>query len=156
MNVKRATSNVQLSSSFARPLRRTRRRPGLVRLRQGFRLRHSYDATSRRDGLARRVAVSVFAEPSTRRIPGRNAKEMCHSTKRTHRFFDGKVGLSDWGTMGSDGRNPGISVGSFWKTNPPGGGLLRCCDGFWFVFGCFVGCSERHVRARGLQRREFI
>src|SRR6266478_3743738 len=52
----------------------------------------------------------------------------CVFTKRTHRFGDGKVGLSNWGTMGSDGKNLGISVGSFSKTNPPGGvfgGMLR-------------------------------
>jgi len=30
---------------------------------------------------------SVFVKPSARRVPGRSANEMCHTTKRTHRFL---------------------------------------------------------------------
>jgi hypothetical protein len=44
---------------------------------------------------------------------------------------DGKQGLSDWGTMGNDGRSLEISVGSFWKTNPPGGGFGGLLMDFW-------------------------
>ena len=57
----------------------------------------------------------------TKAFPKAKGGPIYVSAKRTHRFGVGKVGLSDWGTMGSDGKNLGISVGSFWKTNPPGG-----------------------------------
>src|SRR5207302_5561232 len=43
----------------------------------------------------------------------------------------------NWGTMGSDGKNLGISVGSFSKTNPPGGGFRGVLRGFDRVLGWF-------------------
>ena len=86
------------------------------------------DVLVRQDG-ARPLLLGRFQTPGTdarQRVPTKafpKAKggPIYVSAKRTHRFLDGKVGLSNWGTIGSDGKNFGISVGSFSKTNPPGG-----------------------------------
>ena len=43
------------------------------------------------------------------------------SAKRTHRFLIEKNRLSNCGANRSGKINPGFSVGSFWKTNPPEG-----------------------------------
>ena len=59
------------------------------------------------------------------------AKKMCHTTKRTHRFWQRKHGLSDCEASRSDGNFGRLSVGSFWKTNPPG----ECSSlGFGLIF----------------------
>src|ERR1022692_1474156 len=60
------------------------------------------------------------------------AKEMRHTTKRTHRFWQRKHGLSDCESNRSDRNFNQFSVGSFWKTNPP--------------TGCFFGFFGRFVR----------
>ena len=68
-----------------------------------------------------RSLSAVALRAMARRAPVRSAKETCHSTKRTHRFFDGKLHLSISDTMGYTIKFYGKSVGSFWETNPPGG-----------------------------------
>ena len=47
------------------------------------------------------------------------------STKRTHRFRDEKHGLSSTERRSYVGKISGKTVGSFWKTNPPG---VAFCD----------------------------
>ena len=67
------------------------------------------------------VRVRLREAATARRFPVRNAKEMCHSTKRTHRFCLGKQGLSNSVPKGYTIKCCWKTVGSFWKTNPPGG-----------------------------------
>ena len=52
------------------------------------------------------------------------AKQTCHSTKRTHRFAIENMNLSIWIAMSCAAEERRFSVGSFWKTNPPEGGIL--------------------------------
>ena len=84
--------------------------------------RACFARTPRRPGNAAMRSLSAVAlRAMARRAPVRSAKETCHSTKRTHRFFDGKLHLSISDTMGYTIKFYGKSVGSFWETNPPGG-----------------------------------
>jgi hypothetical protein len=55
---------------------------------------------------------------------GRAAHQTCHSTKRTHRFAIENRLLSIWLAMSCAAEERRFSVGSFWKTNPPEGGIL--------------------------------
>ena len=55
---------------------------------------------------------------------GEPAHQTCHSTKRTHRFAVENRRLSIWITMSCAAEERHFSVGSFWKTNPPEGGIL--------------------------------
>jgi hypothetical protein len=65
------------------------------------------------------------------------------SAKRTHRFRSGKVGLSDCDRMGYARKSCQETVGSFWKTNPPGGGI-------WVRFARKMGSvgSAQHPELR--------
>ena len=58
--------------------------------------------------------------------------------------------------MGSDGENLGISVGSLWKTNPPGGVFRGVLRGFEEVFGWFSDERRRFRRVMHLGGRGAI
>src|SRR5205823_8615127 len=111
----------------------------------------------------RREDASSFAKATADGMEGEENLETCVFTKRTHRFGDGKVMLSNWRPMGSNGKSLGISVGSFSKTNPPGGGFRGVLRGFEGVLGWFSAeilsyrrRSERsHCGARVNRRERF-
>ena len=72
--------------------------------------------------LRNRDAEQVTAGPRSTpaaTAEGGQTKERCHSPKRTHRFFDGKLHLTISDTMGYAIEFHRKSVGSFSKTNPP-------------------------------------
>ena len=77
--------------------------------------------------------------------------QMCPSTKRTHRFLGGKQQLSNCDTMGYAGKICQETVGSFWKTNPPGGGFEGVEQGNWVVLGNL--CASQKRRYNRLERR---
>ena len=87
---------------------------------------------------AEQVTAGPRSTPAATAEGGR-AKEICHSTKRTHRFFDVKQHLSIRHTIGYTRNFCEKTVGSFWKTNPPErgfGGLPGCVfDGIGLISG---------------------
>jgi hypothetical protein len=111
----------------------------------------------RGEEISGRVEGRAPPSPEPRRDTG-GAKEMCHSTKRTHRFAGENGHLCDWIATGCAVDERCFSVGSFWKTNPPEGGVWgrfhRKVVSFYGRRSNFFVGRDGDLRSVGVRGRE--